>query len=291
MMEEFRGKRPSCKEARSWDMVSYLERLGYRPVRIRNNDYWYRSPLRNEKDPSFKINWKLNVWYDHGLGKGGNLIDFAILFHNCSVSEWLTLITENFSFHRPAPHMPVRNSENPESKIKIVREGDLRSPALMQYLSDRKIVFSIAMEFCKEVTYELYGKKYFAIGFGNDSGGYELRNPFFKGSASPKYFTSIRKNFDTIAVFEGFFDFLSYLVFFSSQTQNRLSDYLILNSLSFFEIARITLESYDNIRLYLDNDPAGDRLTDYALTLSENYTDKRKFYKPYKDLNQWLKDS
>jgi hypothetical protein len=289
-MEEFSGKRPSCKEARSWDMVSYLERLGFRPARVRYNDYWYRSPLRDEKVPSFKINRKLNVWYDHGLGKGGNLIDFAILYHNCSVGDWLTWVRENFSFQPPALHKVVRNSENPESKIKILYERDLRSPALLQYLSDRKILCSIAREFCKELTYELYGKQYFAIGFRNDSGGFELRNLFFKGSSSPKDFTLIRKGFDTITVFEGFFDFLSFLVFFSLRAQTRLTDYLILNSLSLFEKARTILESYENIRLYLDNDPAGDRLTDYALALSENYTDERKLYKPYKDLNRWLKE-
>jgi hypothetical protein len=271
-------------------MVSYLEWLGYRPARIQHNDYWYRSPLRDEKVPSFKINRKLNVWYDHGLGKGGNLIDFTILYHNCSVGEWLTIVRENFSFQPPAFHKVVRNSEHPESKIKILYERDLYSPALLQYLSDRKILFSIAREFCKELTYELYGKQYFAIGFRNDSGGFELRNLFFKGSSSPKNFTTIQRDFDNIAVFEGFFDFLSYLVFFSSQTQTRLSDYLILNSLSLFEKARTILENYENIRLYLDNDPAGDKLTDYALTLSKNFTDERKFYKPHKDLNRWLKE-
>src|SRR5919199_1336957 len=76
---EIRKIKASCEEVRQMDIVSYLSSLGYQPSKIRNHDYWYHSPLRNEKTPSFKVNRKLNRWYDHGIGKGGNLIDFAIL--------------------------------------------------------------------------------------------------------------------------------------------------------------------------------------------------------------------
>src|SRR3954463_16486244 len=79
----------SISEARQMDIVEYLEKLGYQPEKIRNNDYWYLSPLRNEKTASFKVNRKLNAWYDHGIGKGGNIIDFGILYHRCTVSELL----------------------------------------------------------------------------------------------------------------------------------------------------------------------------------------------------------
>jgi DNA primase len=63
--------------------------LGYNPVKVTNADHWYRSPLREENEPSFKVNRKLNLWFDHGLGKGGNLIDFGILYNNCTASELL----------------------------------------------------------------------------------------------------------------------------------------------------------------------------------------------------------
>lgn len=79
-----------------------------------NNDYWYLSPLRDEKDTSFKVNTKLNVWYDHGLGLGGSLLDLAELYHNCSQSEFVKKINENFSFHQPKqtvqqPHLNKQN--------------------------------------------------------------------------------------------------------------------------------------------------------------------------------------
>ena len=70
-------------------MIDYLSKLGYEPVKVRNCDYWYLSPLREEKTASFKVNKKLNRWYDHGLGKGGNIIDFGIAYHHCTIGELL----------------------------------------------------------------------------------------------------------------------------------------------------------------------------------------------------------
>src|SRR3954471_9650630 len=108
---DFRNKRLSIEEAKEMDMVNYLSVLGHEPSKIRRNDYWYLSPLRNEKTPSFKVNRRLNRWYDHGLGKGGNLIDFAVLYHNCTVGEFLREVTGHFSFHRPVT-LPLHKDED-----------------------------------------------------------------------------------------------------------------------------------------------------------------------------------
>ncbi len=80
----------TCEEARNLDLVDYLESLGFSPQKIRNNnEYWFLSPLRCENEPSFKVNRKLNAWFDFGIGKGGNTIDFGILYHKCTVKELL----------------------------------------------------------------------------------------------------------------------------------------------------------------------------------------------------------
>ncbi|MBE8712674.1 CHC2 zinc finger domain-containing protein [Sphingobacterium hungaricum] len=100
----FRKLRLSIEEAKEMDMVNYLSSLGHEPLKIRNNDHWYLSPLREEKTPSFKINRKLNRWYDHGLGKGGNLVDFGIEYHRCTVGELLDSLSGNFSLQQPIIH-------------------------------------------------------------------------------------------------------------------------------------------------------------------------------------------
>ena len=55
----------------------YLHTLGHAPVRRQGVNLWYRSPLREEREASFKVNTGLNCWYDFGLGKGGNILALA----------------------------------------------------------------------------------------------------------------------------------------------------------------------------------------------------------------------
>jgi hypothetical protein len=200
----------TCTEAKEIDLADYLSWLGFKPTKIRNDDYWYLSPLRDETEASFKVNRKLKAWYDFGLGKGGNVIDFGTLYHKCSIAELLEKLKQtNLSFH--PQKMLITNSTDSllkrtfkatnddaitanEKKIKIVAVKAIGSSSLCRYLHDRRIPFEIANNYCKEVFFELNDKKFYAIGFKNNSGGYELRNQFFKASSSPKDITSIENN-------------------------------------------------------------------------------------------------
>lgn len=83
----------NCEQANLIDLVDYLHSLGYDPKKIRGEDHWYLSPLREEKEASFKVNKNKNVWFDHGLGKGGKLVDFATEYFRCDVSETLQKIS------------------------------------------------------------------------------------------------------------------------------------------------------------------------------------------------------
>ena len=112
---DFRKQGLSISEAKAIDMVDYLSGLEYQPVKIRNSDYWYCSPFRNEKTPSFKINRKLNCWYDHGPGNGGNIKDVGIEFYRCSVGEFLQKLNSDFSFHQPV----IQTAETTESESKL----------------------------------------------------------------------------------------------------------------------------------------------------------------------------
>lgn len=283
----FRKTKASCSEARQMDIVSYLSSLGYEPARVKNSDYWYHSPLRKEKTPSFKVNRKLNRWYDHGIGKGGNLIDFAILYNNCTVGEFLEHLGGNLSFHRPFSKSSQREHQDDSTPIKIISEGPLVSLALCRYLYQRRVPTEVAKRFCKEVVYELAARQYYAIGFKNNSGGYELRNSIFKGSSAPKDITLFENSTQEIAVFEGFFDFLSFMAITQNETVMR-SSFLVLNSLSFFEKARPSMERHEVINLYLDRDRTGQNCTRYALSLCRKYKDDSNLYQPYKDLNEWI---
>jgi len=98
----------SCQDAKRIDLVDYLAQLGHHSRRIRRDDHWYLSPFREEKTPSFKVNKRLNLWFDHGTGKGGDLIDFGTLYHYCTIPELLERLTQytanpSFSFQQPYP--------------------------------------------------------------------------------------------------------------------------------------------------------------------------------------------
>jgi DNA primase len=111
--------------------VDYLHSLGYQEQKIRNYNYWYLSPLRDEREASFKVNREKNIWYDHGLGKGGQLVDFACEYFNCSITEGLRKISsfhqqksvltrsQNMQFHRRQDHF-LNANDTPETTIKII---------------------------------------------------------------------------------------------------------------------------------------------------------------------------
>ena len=275
----------SYKEAKQIDLVEYLSTLGFKPSKIMGNDYWYLSPLRDEKTPSFKIDRKINCWYDHGIGRGGNLVDFGMVYFNCSSVEFLQRLNGKFFLHQPVKS--ILNKPIKENKLTVLGDFILSSPHLINYLAKRKISYSIADKYCREVRYQINDKVYYGIGFKTDSGSFEIRNPFLKSASSPKSITTFKNGCNNVSVFEGFFDFLSYKVL---EEKNALpnSDYIVLNSLSFFEKSMVKMEQYSQVKLYLDNDKAGQNSSRLALSTSKKYKDESSLYANCKDLNDWL---
>jgi len=106
-------------------------------------------------------------------------------------------------------------------------------------------------------------------------------------SSSPKYHTYLDNNAKEITVFEGFFDFLSYQSLVENQDQP-VTNFLVLNSLSFFERSFPLMEKHQTVHLYLDQDPAGRRWTKLAIQRSDHCKDESQLYKGYKDLNDWI---
>ena len=290
----------NCEQANQIDLVDYLHMIGNDPKKIKGHDYWYFSPFRDEKEASFKIERNKNVWYDHGIGKGGKLVDFVMELYRYSISEALIKISFSHgqnnlpgSVERPPFHLHenslLNTSDARETAIKIIAaKQPMQDLRLCRYVMQRGIEKSVADSYCYEVQFTNSGneKIYTAIGFKNNAGGYELRNQFFKASSSPKYVTYLDNNANNIAVFEGFFDFMSYLSVPKLQ-EGGLTNFLILNSLSFFERSLLLMEKHQSIHLYLDQDLAGKKFTKLALKRSPTFKDESKLYQGYKDLNEW----
>lgn len=289
----------TTQEAKQIRIAEYLQSLGYTPVRQQGRSLWYKSPLREEAEASFKVNTELNQWYDFGIGKGGNIIALAAeLYRSDNVPYLLERIAKQTPHLHIASHTPFsfgRQSVS-EPMYRYLQVTELSSPALLSYLQERGINTELAKRVCRELRFENKGKPYFAIGFPNMAGGYEVRNRYFKGCVAPKDITHIRQQGEPRSMcylFEGFMDYLSFLTIRVKNNPQcpRLTtqDYIILNSLSNLSKAVGVLANYTRIGCFLDNDTAGRTAYKNLQTmLGERLFDKSVYYSEYKDLNDYL---
>ena len=271
-------------EAKQLRIVDYLASLGYHPQSVISKQYWYLSPLRDERTPSFKVNDRLNEWYDFGAATGGDLVELGkYLYRTNSVSEVLACIGRH---ENAAPIQRVRipgTTPRPvEADMKDVLVVPLQHHALLSYLHSRGIDGDIGRMFCREVHYELRKRRYFALAFGNAAGGYEVRNPYYKGCIRCKDISVIRQSHgetqNRVCVFEGFMDFLSYLTL-----KQAGDDTVCIDALEHLQV-------YEEIHCYLDNDLAGQKTEEtIAGMYGGRVRNEAPRYREYKDLNDYLR--
>lgn len=269
-------------------LEDFLARLGHEPVRRSGNELWYRAPYRSERTPSFRVNVAKQIWYDFGLGRGGDIFTLAGEFAQSVdfmeqarfIAEAANMVVDRSAFptYQPKPAEPVFEG--------VEAVPLLRSP-LTDYLAERGIPYAVASRHCCRLNYGVRGKRYFAIGFPNVAGGYEIRSRFFKGCVPPKDVSLVKMESspaDVCSIFEGFMDFLS-AVTLGLET----GDCLVLNSVANVEKAMRYLDGYECIDCYLDRDEAGRRTLE---ALKGHYgghvCDRSALYGGCKDLNEYL---
>lgn len=265
-------------------LVEFLNRLGYQPTGRDSKGLWFYAPYRSERKPSFHVNPHKNVWFDFGTGEGDDIFTLAgAISGKTDFVEQARYIAERMDMPVAEPYKPVPFVEEPTfENVKVSR---LSSPALLKYLSDRGIPRDIAQRYCIQVNYQLHGKDFYAIGFENNAHGYELRNPFFKGSYPPKHITRIANGNSRCNVFEGFIDFLSA----ERLGFNDGNDSVVLNSVANVGKAIPVLAEYPMILCYLDNDTAGRAaVARLRREFGDRVSDKSALYPDHKDLNDYL---
>ena len=268
-------------------IVDYLAQTGYKPKLTKGVNYWYCSPLRSELTPSFKVNVERNQWYDFGTGDHGDIIDLVCALQHCSTAEAMRRLSAlkgvrlapSFSFGGITP----LRSQAPSMELISVQA--VKHPKLLLYLTERGLQPSDASPFLSEIYYKVSEKCFFALGFPNDAGGWELRNPYFKGCFAPKAISTIKgTDSHKLQLFEGFMDFLSWRKL-HPEVQD---DSIILNSLNLLPKHIPSLHAYTMIESLLDNDEAGDRVTKQLIDAGLPVKDIRACYAPYKDINEYL---
>ena len=268
--------------AKKIDIVSYLKKIGKEPEKIRGNTAWFISILRNEKTASLKIDLEKNLWYDFGFGSGGTIIDLLMNLHNFSAKDALDMLSNNtFSFPQ---HLPKITKE---TKYAITKTEKISNKNLLLYLNERKINLDFAKRFCCQVHYTFdHKKEYYGVGFRNNNNGFEVRNAFYKGCLNGKDITTICNKSQIVSLFESWSDFLSYLTLKKKVPDE---DYVILNSTSLVKKVLELVREYSEIKVFFDNDQAGDKATNFLLdNIRDKVTDYRIHYKNYNDLNEYL---
>lgn len=276
-------------------IVNFLARLGHAPVRQRGSEVWFRAPYRPERTPSFCVNTEKNLWMDFGTGTGGDIFTLAgEMVQDKDFIAQARFIEEKAGSPLAAmPNCaePVFHDLPAGLGFENVEVLPLRRFALTGYLAERGIPTNIAVRYCYQLNYRVNGKPYFAVGFPNMTGGYELRNRFFKGCVPPKdvSLVKVRKTPATACnVFEGFMDFLSAMTL----SMVKAEDSLVLNSVANIKKAVSCLASYNRIDCYLDRDEAGKRtLETLRRYFGGNVKDYSGLYQGHKDLNDYLKET
>lgn len=287
------GKADKKQQAKETSLMSVLSTLGFEPAKAyadSSSKIWYNSPFRGEGQASFIYFPKNNSWYDWGSGKGGDVIDFVMQFNDASFNEALDyLVTDTV---RHSKYVPPTNIDKSKQGIGIVDVMEFQNERLIAYANMRGISTNILKAQCKEVHYCYYSWDHIthmAIGFENNKGGWELRNHKQKVCNSPKTYRMVRGSSDNNVcnVFEGFFDFLSYLQLNGFEKPD--VDCFIMNSLVFAPFIVDETESYARVRLYLDNDHAADeKIKEYFV--GSKYSDMRMGYERYSDYNDFCID-
>ena len=279
---------------KQYPIVEYLERKGVKPVRRTAAYALYRSPLREETHPSFKVDTEKNLWIDYGEGRGGSIIDLCMRMEGCTLSEAIRRLGQNAPDNSTYSSLNdfVSNNSQPVMAVngarRLIEISDTLPPHFQEYLTKvRCINLEKAMPFLKCISYEVRGRHYQAIGFANLSGGYELRDDkTFKGTIAPKDITPIfTDRAEPVCIFEGFMDFLSFL----SMKEEITNHCFVMNSVS--NVARTIRYLNDrhltHIRAFLDNDEAGRRTVQDFIKAGFHVEDMNIHYKDFKDLNEY----
>ncbi|HEY9542192.1 MULTISPECIES: toprim domain-containing protein [Bacteroidales] len=293
-------KEEDLSAIKRYPIVEYLERKSISPVRRTPSYAMYRSPLRAETHPSFKVDTEKNLWIDYAEGRGGSIIDLCMRLEGCTLSEAIrylgrsTFDDEAYSLSRNEPRIGFYQTATRQANgaRKLIEVSDTLPSHLQEYLREgRCIDLEKAMPFLKYISYEVRGQHYQTIGFANLSGGYELRdNGSFKGTIAPKDITpiftdKITDKMQPICVFEGFMDFLSFL----SMKEEVTSACVVLNSVSNTAKAIRYMNTHGifSIRTFLDNDDAGRRAVQEFARAGFQIEDMFRYYKDFKDLNEF----
>lgn len=291
------------EKAKQISILNYLKRQGFEPIRTTGGEYYFNSPFRQERKPSFTVREKAgndgeDLWFDFGLGNndGGDIITLVMRLENCdfrTALKRLELKGEGVSTYQ-ATKIAQRESSK-DSELKLVKVQELNHYVLLKYLREKRhISEEIAKQYLKLIWYEnKWRKNLFAFGWKNISDVYEIRGageqPFKAVLGKKDISLYLKKDAPkNCFIFEGILDYLSVLEMKNDTEMD--GDVVVLNSTSLKNRILDLLEErqYQTIFTFFDNDKAGQEALQYLQTKT-NHPDIRQqtFFDGFEDVNAW----
>ncbi|NHA03277.1 hypothetical protein G7092_05710 [Mucilaginibacter sp. HC2] len=273
-------------------IVDLLSRLGYQPVPKRGRERMYYSMLQSEDtEPSFSVNDDLGVWFDHGVGRGGNIIDFGLAYwKHLGLNEVVKKIQDVCSIVPDEERVvfPKKIIKNPHHIVEKIKPLGTH-PAITEYLKGRG-VFEIAKNYLSEVYYYVEDennlrKRYFAAGWQNENKSWEVRNRYFKGCMGNKAITFIPGHNKRAVIFEGFLNFLSWRL----EKPDDDHSAIVLNTLTLLQQAINRAKAFSSLDVYFDRNRAGALATRVFLKALPYATDRSRVYDGFNDYNDKIK--
>lgn len=276
-----------------------LEKLGYTPVKKSGQELFYISMLRDsDTDPSFCVNDSKAVWHDKGGAnssgiQGGTIIEFGIAYwHPLSFHQILEKIKDTSGatissvekIHRGKVSRPRLAIKLPHYKVEEVKPLGT-NPIITSYLQYRG-VWNAPHDGLQEIYYYVEDekkikKRYFAVGWQNEAGMWEVRNKYFKGSLGKKAITFIPGDPNILVAFEGYLNYKSWQINNPGATQS----ILVLNSTALIAAGIQKATGFNSISIFFDNDKNGRETTEHWLLALPYSIDHAHIYNEFNDYN------
>lgn len=271
-------------EIKNIPITGYLESLGIKPNKTKGNAYFYRAFYRGGDNPlSVRVDTEKNLWFDYVTGQGGSIIDLVMVSEHCTEHEAMIRLSGD----KPKTWEKPKITNDTKSKGVTVQEvRDIYYFPVQEYIKSRGISVNVAKRFCKEIHYSFgNGKLCFGLAFPTDSGQFMIRNKIWKGCTGQDITTIKFSDKPVYAVFEGFFDFLSFVQLYGTPKINCI----VLNSVSNIRRVYGLFSDATRVFLMLDNDISGMATTNaLKAKFGDKIVDKSYHYAPYKDFNEYL---
>ena len=265
-----------------------LEALG---SRMESKDMYF-SPMRDERTASIHVDRVKNVWYDHGLAVGGTNVDLVMMARNCSkedAKKFIRSLSPNLEASVQESRLEREKIGRTESKLEIREVKPVWSYYIRKYAESRKIPEDLLQRYCREVIVrnKERGQNFNYIGFEAPS-GFKYTNKAGITTIDTSGERSVKPSSESVAVFEGFFDFLSWMVMQNTKTPT--CDIVVLNSVTNLDRALDYLKAHKSVIAFTDRDDAGRLCMERMKSLlpGKEVKDMSELYKNHKDLNEML---